>query len=402
MKKVDTLSLFLLVVITIAVFGSMVWREINFPNADFSTHDALAQELAETSVIPNEPHILYQQLVVAVRAILPITLLKVITGNNWFWLVENSYQVTAWFVCVSLYLWLAVLIYKKIPHKNPFLRIGVTFALMLVTPITLFTISRQRLYLGYIGINVYHNPSIIVLKPLSLLLFWKIIDVCDRPPLKEDWVWTILLVVANAMAKPSYLIVLLPGLVVWLFIQVFLKKKVNWLFMAFAVALPALIIVGFQYALMYGISNSSIQFSPLTAMLHYAPSRKALFFWLLMSLAFPITTFFVYIKQTSKEKRLLLAGIILLFGLILTYFFMETGERQFDLNFGWSAEVALFIFFIESSFFLIKEFFTERNFSPRNLLRQSPLILLFTLHLISGVIFFVLEVIQPQVWWGWT
>jgi hypothetical protein len=396
------ISLILLVVLTVAIFGSITLRYLLLPTGDFRVHLVFAQELYMKSYITEAPHALYEQLVNITYAAVPFYMLRIFGGNMDTWLTNYTYIISALIVTVACYVILGLVIYSKVPLKNPYAKAGLALALMVVTPITLFTIPLHRLYLGYIGINIYHNPTIRLLQPLSLLLFWVVLLNLQGPIKKGAWLGTIALVLLNGMAKPNFLMDLIPGLGVWLIIKLCFKQKINWLYLGLAVFLPCVVVLGYQYILLGFQGGNGVQFAPLVEMLRYAPARKALLFWLFMSVAFPAAVFFAYIKKFLKEQGLILASLFLFFGLIYTYLFTESGTRQFNLNLGWSAEVALFILFVECTFFFIKQFplIAAKEKKHTHWIRNILLTSIFALHLVSGILYYIVELVQPKMWWG--
>ncbi len=395
------ISLAMLVALIVAIFGVVTLRYLYMETGDFRAHLVFAQKLYMNSYIPEIPHALFQQLVNATHALVPFYLLRFIGGGIDEWLAVNAYPISALLVALAFYVAIGLMLFKKIPLKNPFAKSGLALALMLITPITLFTISQHRMYLGYIGISVYHNPTVILLKTISLLLFWVVLKNVEGKIGKGAWIITIALVVLDALAKPNYVMIMLPGLAVWLVILLIQKKQVNWWYIALAVALPAVLILGYQYVMAFMENTNGIEFAPLAEMLHYAPARKALLFWLAMSLAFPACVFFCYPKKFFKEQGLLLGSLILFFGLLLTYFFAETGARQYNLNLLWGAQVALLLLFVECTAFTIMQFQVYNGEEKKyvKIIRRVTLITIFALHLISGILFYIFEVIQPKSYW---
>ncbi len=395
------ISLVLLIVLIVAIFGTITVRYLYMETGDFRVHLYFSQKLYNLWYIPEAAHPLFEQLVNATQALTPFYLLRFIGGNIDEWLTSNSSQISALIVMLVCYVSMGLLLFYKAPVKNPFAKTSLALALMLVTPITLLTIFQHRMYLGYIGINVYHSPTIILLKPLSLLLFWVVLKNTQGEIGKGVWPATIALVILDALAKPNFVMILLPGLAVWVIILLIQKKKVNLWYLLLAIILPAVLILGYQYLMAYAEGTNGIQFSPLTEMLHYAPARKALLFWLIMSVAFPASVFFAYPRKFLKEQGLLLASLIMFFSLLLAYLFAETGERVYNLNLVWGAQVALLILFIECTYFSIVQFNSVQEYEKKyvKILRRVILITFFTLHLASGIIFYIFELIQPKAYW---
>jgi hypothetical protein len=180
-----------LLVLTLAIGCALIftfasYRVGIFYGQDIPAHLSWAKQLAEQGVT-YLPHFTYQQMVVIVRALLPFSAAELIQKGLSAWLAERSYKIAGLLVLAIFYGLTAILIQRRLystlqtiksKHSGA-LSILFTLVLMLVAPINLLTISQHRLYLGYIGINVYHNPTVIMLKPMALVIFWLILG----------WIW---------------------------------------------------------------------------------------------------------------------------------------------------------------------------------------------------------------------
>ena len=146
------------------VFGLATWRGASSAEPDYAPHAGWAQQLAETGRI-GAPHPLFHLLTAAVHALLPVP----------------SYLAAAVVVGSAAQVGLALVLYRLIlaDQERPtppeaWAAAGWALALMLLGPISVFTWSRHQLYLGYIMPNVFHNPTVTLLKPLAVAWFWSV------------------------------------------------------------------------------------------------------------------------------------------------------------------------------------------------------------------------------------
>ena len=86
----------------------------------------------------------------------------------------RTYHVAAGVVAFAFYELLGLILYtlllRGLPRWSwvgPALAAGLAVALLLVTPVALLVFADGLRYMGYVGINVWHNPTMVLLKPLA-------------------------------------------------------------------------------------------------------------------------------------------------------------------------------------------------------------------------------------------
>lgn len=277
--------------------------------------------------------------------------------------------------------------------------------LLIVSPITIFYWADKHLYFGYIGINTYHSPTILLQKPFSLMLFylsgalWS--GDCAR---NYRWLWWALPIVTilSALAKPSLLIVFLPGLLVFLVVLQWRKNKVDWPLFLWGILLPALLVLSWQYWFTYADSGQEqlfdkrgIAFAPLQVV---GKTSQWLFWKFLLSTTFPLATLILFWRSIKVDRQVIFAWMIFFFGTFVTYFLMESGPRAGDGNFLWSGQISLFLLFVASA----AHIFNNANISWRSGLKNPQFFLcaaVLLMHFLSGCFFLIKEFKAPG--WSW-
>ncbi len=257
--------------------------------------------------------------------------------------------------------------------------VSLALALMLVMPFNLVT--PDNLYLGYIVIHAYHNPTMVMLKPLALLVWVSAAGALSergwRPPL-----WSVALLAGLCvMAKSSYALALLPALGVMTAGAVIRRQSVAWVRLA-AVALPVLALLVVQAV--WFRNTGGIILAPLAVMRAWAGAINPLaddhlLLKLVLSALFPAATAIVCWPAARRDRHLHLAWLAFGLGAFYTYFLAESGERLGHANFTWSGQITLFILFVASSICAIR-FIRESSGARRGLLLAA----IFGLHLVSG------------------
>jgi hypothetical protein len=162
--RIDALAVGLLLMLTAVLFLPVTSFVVG--EDDYRTHLRGLNNLILGQPFPewvvNAPHFLFHLLVLAVyRARPDITL----TG-------AASVVALAGYLAGSLAIyWLfGALLGRATSYRTALLYAVLSLALMLVMPINLLTPTNR--YLGYFIPHAYHNPTMVVLKPLALVLFY--------------------------------------------------------------------------------------------------------------------------------------------------------------------------------------------------------------------------------------
>jgi hypothetical protein len=266
-------------------------------------------------------------------------------------------------------------------------KIVLTLCLLIITPIFILYPLDHLAYLGYIGISGYHNPTSLLCKPLSLLLFYLVIRYGDDTSISRKAVLGIAgLTIVSSLAKPSYLICLLPALVVLVAYRFLSRKKANWSLLGWGVIIPgsAILLLQTYFGMNYlGVTDQNpISFSPFVVFSHYSGYLFPKFF---LSILFPLCVYILYFKDAHRDKSLNISWLVFFFGAFYAYFLAESATNIWAGDFGWGAEISLFILFVFSLIFFIREL---SDFQKRDAYKIYPLIIIFGLHVIFGILYY--------------
>ncbi len=285
------------------------------------------------------------------------------------------------FAALVLFVWYFPLFRQKnYPFWKYFL---ILLGLLIATPIALLWPLDNKMYLGYLGITSYHNPTILVLKPLALIQF--IIayrSFQSNSPLSK---WEIglgfIVSVLGAYVKPNFAICILPAISAYTAYRMLRKQYVNLKGVFFGVVFPVTLMLAWQFLLTYQFNDEGgIAFMPLVVMSSYSKFLGVKF---ILSILFPLLVSAVYWRDLAQDSRMVLAWIAFLLGAAYTYLLAETGSRIYHGNFGWSGEIALFILFAASTLF-----FLERTPAQNKTNFFKPLLIVWGLHVVFGAIYY--------------
>jgi hypothetical protein len=276
-------------------------------------------------------------------------------------------------------------------RRDVFIAVTGCLALQFVGPINLMTAFQKNLYLGYVyPANIYHNPTIVLLKPLALLSLALTVDSLERSAHGGPG-WRLqfavgAIAVLSACAKPSWLVTYLPALVV----TVLLDSRFRHRWAAWKVVLaafgPGLAILSWQYAFLYADpENASIVVTPVKWVSNLGAPACAK---VILSSAYPLAVLLAYRRSVQGSTMLRLSWSAFGVGLLLRCALSETGQRAAHGNVGWSAQISLFILFVVSTITMLKALrqpFATRVPSALSGIRLFIIIFIFALHLAGGL-----------------
>jgi hypothetical protein len=277
--------------------------------------------------------------------------------------------------------------------------IALSLALTILAPITIWF---NRFMIGYINPIVYHNPTSIAAQlfviPLSLLAF-RIFQGQSYHNLNAR-VHAVLLsasvLLLGTLAKPSFTVILLPGLGLFALWRVCRRQRIDWILLLCGFCLPGFLLMGLQYLLAFGNQDSSaIAVGFLTFMLHWVPAWR-IPIQLLLSLAFPLAVFALYFTQARRDLYLNLCWVIFAVGAASVYFLYEDSARIAHGNFIWGSYNAIFLLMFASLRFLVVQHARETRGGSSDFTlfgvgfsrRVAIAALFFGLHLHSGLAYY--------------
>jgi hypothetical protein len=375
---------------------------------DYTVHNNLAYGLTQNvgEFFRNTPHFLYH----------------VLTAISYLLIAGGDIYVAGVRVMVLSYLVLMGLIYRQIRSASALpdtyfvlgLSALLTVGLMLLSPITLFT-PDNRLF-GYVVPNVYHNPTINLMKPFALVLFFASLRLYSaKDKLARWWIFPYALLTGLCLvAKPSFILTFVPtlGFVTGLFmlrhipsawysrdpgeafsstVMRYLRTMpVNWFVLIGGIVLPSFAIL--MYQAITWTSSGGITFDPVRVFfewtLHYDPNAdKQLAFKFIMSAAFPLVVYLLHIKSAARNLMLNVAWLNFIISVLYAYLLVDKTVIAAG-DFVWSAEMGVFLLHVVSVLFLFKHYGSLAN--TETVITHAKIILticavVFVLHVISGV-----------------
>lgn len=267
--------------------------------------------------------------------------------------------------------------------------LAVSLSFVYVIP-ALFQMDGQ-FYFGYLALNVYHNTTSLLLKPIIVLhLLWLYLWLSGERHVGTGFLFIgALLVVLSALAKPSYLVILLPAV----FLMV-VRDQPAWRSALLAIVLPGVAVLAWLFLNTFGGGGGGLAFAPLKVMTHFTEPWTILPKTVL-SLLFPLIMLAVLGRQVLADRLAVLCWLMLLLGLAYGLLLTETGERVFDGNWLWSGQLGAFALFVANTRLLLDN--TRQSVSGW---RLTLAWMVFSCHLVAGLAWYLLQYqADPTLFW---
>jgi len=353
------------------------------PFDDYDIHASIAAEMAASGHV-DVPHPLYHWLVIATRAVVPhadFALACLLVA-----LAAQAVMVGVTFVALR----------AASPSSIATPAVG-ALLLSIVSPVNALTPSGREAYFGYFFPNVYHNPTVVLLRPLALALFLAYTRATtgeERRPSRGLLAAVAVLTAASTLAKPSYLICFLPAAALmwaagWWRGRRFVPRAL------LSSAVPGGVLLAAQsWFLMHSdrMDPTSIVFAPLWALsCHVHDSLPLLALKAVLSVLFPAAVLIAYGSAARQDAALRLAWLTVAVGMAYAYGLAETGRRLEDCNFLWGAQVGVAILFVASARFALAH--------PATRARRWVCGVAFAAHAVSGAMYIGRLVSTGRAFW---
>lgn len=267
---------------------------------------------------------------------------------------------------------------------------------LLMGPLYVPKFSGQYYYLGQGTGNTWHNPTQFAVKGIAIVCFVLIVRLTDSERNHSKWEYGVLsaLLFLSALAKPSFLQAMIPGLGLYFVLQMLctgIKKNIVRFCCIAATFIPGVILVGWQ---------AIINFETDTAV-HNADGigisfGEVLSEWsdnflcsALLALAFPLFVLLIDIGKLIRDRSVQIAFCYGLSAWLEMAFLYEKGDRKIHGNWMWGWNLALFVIW---TLFIIKFFDILQDEGVQAKKRRVGLYLgmpLLFFHVLFGIGFFV-------------
>ena len=276
--------------------------------------------------------------------------------------LEIHYSTSAGLVSAFLITLYAVLIYKIAQSLDD--RPGNEAEWFLVTVIALtigpfFWMSfHPYIYMGPGSPSVWHNVTLFAVKPFALLSVYFTIRFFSTDRIGY-FLLAILFAAVSIFAKPNFIIVFLPSLVVYVLLKrYFARRQITFVLLSIFFSVAAL---AFQFTHQYhegGVSTGgSVIFDFLGVWSRYTPNVAVS---ILMALGLPLAISLANYRSVKENEYIKFTWLLVLFSTILFACFAESGKRYAEGNFSWSWHISLSLIYLFTLIEYFKQFFVMK------------------------------------------
>jgi len=243
--------------------------------------------------------------------------------------------------------------------------------------------------IGYLWAEPYWSPTYTLMKPFALASAVSTLAFLTSANTSRFAVMTAAIATAaGALAKPSFVICLMPAVVILGALRSKDHEPVDWKAITLGILAPGAAILLLQYYLSYsglgpeGMYRNAIVFAPLRSFrdhqVTYLPAKLAL------SVAFPAAVYLLYWKCARRDLRLNFALLLFAFGTGYGLFLAEARNSSHG-NLIWGAYITLFIFYLYSATFLVRQLKTA-SWKGTQKVRHIVAIALLLAHVGNGIL----------------
>ena len=262
--------------------------------------------------------------------------------------------------------------------------------------------AHYQRYIGYQSASIWHNSTYICMKFCGVLvmILYLILEEKYRTGLSvREWLLLAgAFVLVNAV-KPSFSMVFMPVMAIYLLIDLFRKVPFFRVVLFGLTVIPSLLVILWQNMVLFGDETGNgieIRFG-YTLTLHSTHSKVTL----LLSVAFPLFVLLFMWKELFRDKWYLFSWIVWGVALVQVAFLSESGTRARDGNFMWGYSIGIFLILIWSVVKLL-----EMLKSPRGIFQNKSVRILFSVAAFSilayqsycGIVFWI-NLCQGVTYW---
>ena len=303
--------------------------------------------------------------------------------TSWIFHISIEYAAIL-FSAIIVTSWVFLVYYTvrmQLVFSSLYMPVIITFLIIMIGPLCIPWYNKI-IYLGQGSPNIWHNVTLWAVKPfaiMSILFMFKAIYSKNN----LYYFLTIITVVISLFAKPSFVIMFLPSLTIF----VLVKKLYDRQFLIFYMLLVLMSVVVLFYQFLYTFhTGDSKVFIDLLGV--WSRSSQNISISIVLALAFPLL-FLLLESKIIHDDYILFSWIQIIIGIFYYAVFAQTGKYYLHGNFGWSYVLAMSILYL----FSIIKFFQMYNDIQK--FKKYVLLLLLFMQVFIGFYYFI-KILEGQ------
>ena len=251
----------------------------------------------------------------------------------------SAAMVTAIFVTMWIYIVQALYLFFMDKTRHWLFTYVFLLIIFLIGPAYIKSFTKH-IYLGTGSPNVWHNVTLLTVKPFALLAVFFTIRGLEKKHILY-YVIGAMSLVFSIFAKPSFVMAFLPAIVILFILRKYYSKE-NIIYMLLLITISAGL-SGWQFLHVFGEDKTKIVIDFLGVWSHYTPN---VFVSILLALCFPLMYLVFNFKLILNNDYLIVSWIMILFSILYAAFLAEKGPRFYHFNFSWSYMISLSLLYV--------------------------------------------------------
>ncbi len=253
----------------------------------------------------------------------------------------------------------AIMIYKIAQNINQYKENSmelffITFFSLVIGPFFMMSFSHY-IYIGQGSPSIWHSVTVLAVQPFALLsVFFTIKFFQTSRPVY--FVLAAFISAVSIFAKPSYIMMYLPALAVYMLFKRYFDKR--QLIFALVIVLFSVTILAYQFMHEFKGDEGSVIFDFLGV---WSAFSQNIPISILLALGLPLLITLFNYESVKKNEYIKFSWLLVLFAIILFACFAQEGRQYHDGNFSWSWNLSLSLIYI---FTLIEYFKQFANMRP--------------------------------------
>jgi hypothetical protein len=269
---------------------------------------------------------------------------------------------------------------------SDYLAVILAFVLIVCSVINIPGLEFTKYFIvGQFPPNVWHNSTTIFLMPFAILLFYKSYELINEYSSKKALI-VCLLILLNALAKPSFILCFAVAYPIVLFENYLLSKqfwiRITPLIFTFFI-LAAQYVVNFYFSKQMNIPDEGgIKIAPFNVWNKLSDNWAVS---LLLSTVYPLVFLLFYFRNAFRDALYKYAFVLFIVATLIMIFLSETGAREFHGNFLWQGIICNFILFLATCMTHLKIIGSNQKLGTKDKLIFSVLFI----HFLTGILYLI-------------
>jgi len=285
-------------------------------------------------------------------------------------IISSALYVVFWYILIFLF------ITNYVINFTNNIQVMIAMITILIGPLSI-PYYHPIIFVGQGSPNIWHNVTLWTVRPFAFLSVWFILDGLHKHK-KQLLIYGIIFTIISIFAKPSFIIMFLPSLLIYAIATKIYKDR-YFMISFLTISLLSIAILLYQYTHTFNQKEGQIIIDFLGV---WSLSSPNIPISIALALAFPLS-FTLLKSDILNDKYILISWIMTFISIIYYATFAQSGKFYSHGNFGWSYMIAMNLLYV----FTITKFFAI--YSNLHILKKYILLLILISQIIIGIYYFI-------------